>query len=163
MIKISLLKAVEKSPSTSGLNKMGAHDVSHGTPLKSVEDVARSGPRGTSERKTRRSCGKAGRKETVKKGNSRDESTPAKQSGQGKKANNMSVSPSGICTPTQHGVTQNLGNVDCGSGKLFGLLTTSSIPDLNSLASPSTRLQQPFSDMQQVQLRAQIYVYGALM
>lgn len=38
---------------------------------------------------------------------------------------------------------------------------TSSIPDLNS--SSSTSFQQSFTDLQQVQLRAQIFVYGALM
>ncbi|PKA64161.1 hypothetical protein AXF42_Ash005174 [Apostasia shenzhenica] len=38
---------------------------------------------------------------------------------------------------------------------------TSSIPDLNSTSSSSS-FQQPFTDLQQVQLRAQIFAYGAL-
>ncbi|KAG0457261.1 hypothetical protein HPP92_022418 [Vanilla planifolia] len=42
----------------------------------------------------------------------------------------------------------------------FLTVQTSSIPDLNS--SSLTSFHQPFTDLQQVQLRAQIFVYGAL-
>ncbi|XP_077235410.1 G2484-1 protein isoform X3 [Tasmannia lanceolata] len=39
---------------------------------------------------------------------------------------------------------------------------TSVLPDLNTSAPASTLFHQPFSDLQQVQLRAQIFVYGSL-
>ncbi|KAL5728348.1 hypothetical protein ACHQM5_001442 [Ranunculus cassubicifolius] len=38
----------------------------------------------------------------------------------------------------------------------------STLPDLNSSASSYTLFQQPFTDSQQVQLRAQIFVYGSI-
>ena len=56
------------------------------------------------------------------------------------------------------------GHVDSSTMKPFvHASSTSSLPDLNSSASPSVMFQQPFTDLQQVQLRAQIFVYGALM
>lgn len=42
------------------------------------------------------------------------------------------------------------------------IIQTSYVPDSNSLLS-STLFHQPFTDVQQVQLRAQIFVYGSLM
>ncbi|XP_072960596.1 protein SWOLLEN 1-like isoform X1 [Typha angustifolia] len=39
---------------------------------------------------------------------------------------------------------------------------TSSLPDLNSSVSTGSLFRQPFADIQQVQLRAQIFVYGSL-
>lgn len=39
----------------------------------------------------------------------------------------------------------------------------SSLPDLNTSASPMKMFHQPFTILQQVQLRAQIFVYGSLM
>lgn len=41
-------------------------------------------------------------------------------------------------------------------------IQASSLPDLNTSASPMT-LHQPFTILQQRQLRAQIFVYGSLM
>lgn len=54
-------------------------------------------------------------------------------------------------------------SIDCSTIKISSSLVgqTSGIPDLNS--SSSTLFQQSFTDLQQVQLRAQIFVYGALM
>lgn len=40
---------------------------------------------------------------------------------------------------------------------------TSSLPDLNTSISSAALTHQPFTDSQQVQLRAQIFVYGSLM
>ncbi|XP_020685789.1 uncharacterized protein LOC110101992 isoform X1 [Dendrobium catenatum] len=53
-------------------------------------------------------------------------------------------------------------SIDCSTIKISSSLVgqTSGIPDLNS--SSSTLFQQSFTDLQQVQLRAQIFVYGAL-
>jgi len=42
------------------------------------------------------------------------------------------------------------------------IVQSSSLPDLNS-SSATTLFHQPFTDLQQVQLRAQIFVYGSLM
>lgn len=49
--------------------------------------------------------------------------------------------------------------------KAFGLpiVQSSRMPDLNSSTSATTLFHQPFTDLQQVQLRAQIFVYGSLM
>ncbi|KAI3468962.1 hypothetical protein Pfo_025625 [Paulownia fortunei] len=41
-------------------------------------------------------------------------------------------------------------------------IPTASLPDLNTSAPSSVFFQQPFTDIQQVQLRAQIFVYGSL-
>ncbi|KAL4178691.1 hypothetical protein AMTRI_Chr13g116350 [Amborella trichopoda] len=53
-----------------------------------------------------------------------------------------------------------------GSSTKLSCVTTvqaSNLPDLNALAVPASALfQQPFTDSQQVQLRAQIFVYGSL-
>ncbi|PPD82419.1 hypothetical protein GOBAR_DD20634 [Gossypium barbadense] len=59
---------------------------------------------------------------------------------------------------------QHYGHIEGGNMKPFGVLSTSvsSLPDLNTSASSSAVFQQPFTDLQQVQLRAQIFVYGAL-
>ncbi|KAK1274094.1 hypothetical protein QJS04_geneDACA012462 [Acorus gramineus] len=42
------------------------------------------------------------------------------------------------------------------------LIEASTLPDLNSSFSAATLFRQPFTDLQQVQLRAQIIVYGSL-
>ncbi|KAK1303825.1 hypothetical protein QJS10_CPB11g00329 [Acorus calamus] len=42
------------------------------------------------------------------------------------------------------------------------LIQASTLPDLNSSFSAATLFRQPFTDLQQVQLRAQIIVYGSL-
>ncbi|KAJ6813983.1 uncharacterized protein M6B38_139605 [Iris pallida] len=42
------------------------------------------------------------------------------------------------------------------------IVQTSGLPDLNSSVASTTLFYQPFTDIQQVQLRAQIFVYGSL-
>ncbi|KAJ6851375.1 uncharacterized protein M6B38_258700 [Iris pallida] len=42
------------------------------------------------------------------------------------------------------------------------IVQTSGLPDLNSSVAATTLFYQPFTDLQQVQLRAQIFVYGSL-
>ncbi|KAL5817586.1 hypothetical protein ACOSQ3_025964 [Xanthoceras sorbifolium] len=156
---------VEGSPSTSGigqLNSKAAQDVSHGSLQVSNREIGRSGTKATSERKNRRASSKAAGKESAKKGNTVKDTTSVRQSEKGEKTNNTSLSPSGICQRVQSNEVQHYGHVDCSSMKPFGVLTTSTstLPDLNT--SSSALFQQPFTDLQQVQLRAQIFVYGAL-
>ncbi|KAJ6706141.1 AGENET DOMAIN-CONTAINING PROTEIN-RELATED [Salix purpurea] len=74
-----------------------------------------------------------------------------------------SSGPSGISQHVQLNEMQCYGHVDSSTMKPFVLASsTSNLPDLNSSVSPSLMFHQPFTDMQQVQLRAQIFVYGAL-
>ncbi|KAF2313098.1 hypothetical protein GH714_009248 [Hevea brasiliensis] len=75
----------------------------------------------------------------------------------------VSLSPSGVSQLVQSNEMQRYGHVDTSNLKPFVLATsTSGLPDLNSSVSPAAMFQQPFTDLQQVQLRAQIFVYGAL-
>ncbi|KAG6684184.1 hypothetical protein I3842_12G050200 [Carya illinoinensis] len=157
---------VEGSPSTTGLVPMEAkisREISHGSPQVSEGQITRGG-KSSGERKTRRRSGKATGKETAKKGNHAKETTPARQSERGDKSTNVSVSPSAIFQFVQSSEMQHYGHVEGSNTKPIFVLTasTSNLPDLNTSASPSTMFQQPFTDLQQVQLRAQIFVYGAL-
>ncbi|KAK4844589.1 hypothetical protein QYF36_022041 [Acer negundo] len=156
---------VEGSPSTAGvaqLNPKAAQDVSHGSLKVSNREIGRSGTKGTSERKNRRASTKAAGKEGAKKGNTVKDTTAVRQPEKGEKASNASLTPPGIFQLVQSNEMQHYGHVDCSSMKPFGVLTTSTstLPDLNT--SSSTLFHQPFTDLQQVQLRAQIFVYGAL-
>ncbi|CBI37358.3 unnamed protein product, partial [Vitis vinifera] len=80
------------------------------------------------------------------------------------KSGNLSPIPSGATQYVQSKEMQHTGNMERSSTKSCGTLTTptSNLPDLNTSASPSAIFQQPFTDLQQVQLRAQIFVYGSL-
>ncbi|XP_044485714.1 uncharacterized protein LOC123211201 isoform X2 [Mangifera indica] len=156
---------VEGSPSSSGigqLNSSTVQDISRGGLRMLDKENVRSGSKGTSERKTRRASNKGTGKDSAKKGNAVKDTATLRKSEKGEKANNVSLSPSGICQLVQSSELQHYGHVDSSSVKPFGVLATSAstLPDLNS--SSSAVFQQPFTDMQQVQLRAQIFVYGAL-
>ncbi|CAK7356365.1 unnamed protein product [Dovyalis caffra] len=156
---------VNASPSASGLGQIDpkiAQDLSHGNPKVSEGATVRSGSKGASERKTRRSSGKAMGKESARKGNPSKETASVRLE-KGEKMSNVSPNPSGISQHVQSNEMQRYGHVDSSTMKPFVLASsTSSLPDLNSSASPSVMFQQPFTDLQQVQLRAQIFVYGAL-
>lgn len=153
---------VEGTPSTSGVcqsNSKIAQDASRGNLRASDRENVRSVSKGTSERKTRRTSTKAAGKETGKKGNPIKDTTSARPSEKGDRTSNVPLSPSGICQLVQSNEMQ-YGHVD-GSMKPFILTTSASaLPDLNT--SSPLMFQQPFTDLQQVQLRAQIFVYGAL-
>ncbi|KAJ6711785.1 hypothetical protein OIU79_008083 [Salix purpurea] len=139
-----------------------AQDVPCGSPKVSDVAIARSGSKGTSERKTRRPSAKAMGKESARKGNPIKDTASVRLE-KGAKTNNVSPSPSGILQHVQSNEMQRYGHVDSSTMKPFvNASSTSSLPDLNSSASPSVMFQQPFTDLQQVQLRAQIFVYGAL-
>lgn len=121
--------------------------------------VAHSRSKGTPERKTRRASAKGLGKESSTKGNH------TKKSEKVEKSNSLSTSNPGIFQLAQPNEMQHHGHVESSGAKPFVFIgaSNSSIPDLNNSASSSPMFQQPFTDLQQVQLRAQIFVYGALM
>ncbi|XWS38584.1 hypothetical protein CRYUN_Cryun19dG0143900 [Craigia yunnanensis] len=130
---------VEGTPSISVLSKVGAMVVQEASNAKlqaSERKNVRSGSKGTSERKTRRAGGKSTGKEAAKKGISTKERTPARQSERNDRISNLSLSPAGIGQLVQSNEMQHYGHMEV--------------------------FHQPFTDLQQVQLRAQIFVYGAL-
>lgn len=120
----------------------------------SVEKTAAKSSKIKSERKPRRTSKSAG-KETSRKGTSVKGATPSQQFQSGGKTNAVNQS-------TQSTEKQQI--LHSSAIKAFGTLSTptASLPDLNSSALSSI-LRRPFTDLQQVQLRAQIFVYGALM
>lgn len=153
-----LLKVLEESPLASELGtpkpSVSGH-VSHGSPQIPDGDLAQSVSKATPGRKSRRAPNKTAGKESSRKGSK--EKTPARRSEKGGRSTTVSLSPSsGFQLIQSNEAHQYYGKIDSISTKPF--------PDLNtSAASASVLFQQPFMDVQQVQLRAQIFVYGALM
>ncbi|KAK6157966.1 hypothetical protein DH2020_005280 [Rehmannia glutinosa] len=147
--KLSL--TAEGSPSTSGSSQtdpmvvMGISHVSSLTPPS-------GGLRGPSERKPRRGSSKSG-KASANKGNQVKETTPLRQSEKWEKS-------SPLLSPLSAGQLVKFESVAKSRGPVS--IPTSSLPDLNTSAQSSAFFQQPFTDLQQVQLRAQIFVYGSL-
>ncbi|XP_020534267.1 uncharacterized protein LOC105632277 isoform X2 [Jatropha curcas] len=156
---------VDESTSSSGLGQLDpkiSPNLSHGSPKVSRVTTGRAGSKSNSERKTRRSSGKTTAKETGKKANPIKE-TSSMRLERGDKTASVSLSPSGVSQLVQSSEMQRYVHIDSNSVKPFVLATsTSGLPDLNSSVSPVPVFQQPFTDLQQVQLRAQIFVYGAL-
>ena len=162
-----LIKVVEGSPSSSRLGRKkakGAGDISHGSPLISDGETTQSVSKGTPERKSRRASNKAAGKESPRKVSRGKEKSLVRQSEKGDKSSNVSLSQSSGFQLMQSNEMQQYGHIDSSSTKPFAFLnaSTSGLPDLNTSAPPIL-FQQPFTDLQQVQLRAQIFVYGALM
>ncbi|CAI9095781.1 OLC1v1031796C1 [Oldenlandia corymbosa var. corymbosa] len=133
---------LDGSPLTSGsgqTNPTVVHEISHES-QKTPGKGASSGTRkGASERKPRRGSSKSG-KENARKGNF--------------------VKETGGVQATRF----DMGSVERTGGKTGTVLSVpgSSLPDLNTSATVSILFQQPFTDPQQVQLRAQILVYGSI-
>ncbi|XP_022875433.1 uncharacterized protein LOC111393895 isoform X1 [Olea europaea var. sylvestris] len=155
--KISL--AVEGTLSTSSNRQVDVKlvpEISHRNPLALDGRAPPGGLKGPSERKARRGSGKSV-KESGKKGVK--ETIPLKQNERGEKSH-VSLSPS----VTGQLMQLEIGNVERGATKASGNVSvpTSDLPDLNSSAPASVLFRQPFTDLQQVQLRAQIFVYGSL-
>ncbi|KAL6956668.1 hypothetical protein U1Q18_048221 [Sarracenia purpurea var. burkii] len=157
---------VKGSPSASGVDQMDPKtisEVSHGSSRGRDGDIAHRGSKGTAERKIRRSSGKAAGKENAKKGNMKD-TTPSRQSERRDDSCSVSVNPSGTTQLGQFEGLKTYGNVER-SGTIpcsVVSIPTANLPDLNTSALSSALFQQPFTDLQQVQLRAQIFVYGSL-
>lgn len=146
----------EGSPSTSGRGP---------SKIKSVGDVAHGASKATPERKTRRASNRSAGKESSRRGSHAKDTTLARQTDRGDKSTKVSLSPSPGFQMMQSNEVQQFGHIDSNSTKSFAVVntSTSSLPDLNTSASPPVLFHQPFTDQQQVQLRAQIFVYGALM
>ncbi|PPS01801.1 hypothetical protein GOBAR_AA18843 [Gossypium barbadense] len=139
-------KVVERIPTTSKRENLGG------------------GSKGTSDRKTRRAGSKSTGKEAARKGVVAKDTTPARQSERSGRTSNVSLSTSEIGQLVKSNEMQYLGHMEGGNMKPFGVLFTSvsGFPDLKTSASSYAVFNQPFTDLQQVQLRAQIFVYGAL-
>ncbi|XP_050871446.1 uncharacterized protein LOC127074188 isoform X3 [Lathyrus oleraceus] len=146
---------VAESPPASDLGTPKpnvARLVSHGSPQIPDGDLAQSVSKGTPEHKTRRTPNKTAGKESSRKGSKGK--TPAKRSEKGDSSTSVPLSPSSGFQLMQSNEAHQYRKIDSISTKPFS--------DLNPSASPSVMFQQPFMDVQQVQLRAQIFVYGAL-
>ncbi|XP_024996031.1 uncharacterized protein LOC112529161 isoform X2 [Cynara cardunculus var. scolymus] len=116
-----------------------------------------AGSNGNSERKPRR---KSAGKETAKKGNNLKETTPRRRSGRVEKSPGV-LNPPAIGHVTSVEGLKPSESVECSNQRPGDIppILTSNLPDLNNSTS---MFQQSFTDTQQVQLRAQILVYGSL-
>ncbi|KAL3818221.1 hypothetical protein ACJIZ3_004126 [Penstemon smallii] len=150
--KLSLTQEGSPSvPSSSQKDMMIVKEISHGSSLSLSTGVQSSGGvKIPSERKARRGSGKYGNV-SAKKGNLLKGTTPLQQKDSGDKSS-LSPQGAGQLMTVEHAVKPR-GAVS---------IPTSSLPDLNTSAPSSAVFQQPFMDLQQVQLRAQIFVYGSL-
>lgn len=149
---------VERSPSTSGGGQIDplVQEVSHGSAQKPDNRAVSGGPKVVSERKTRRGSGRSAKENARKHVR---ETVPVKQTEKGDSSGAF-YSPSG----TGKLMPVELSNVERSGAKPSGVvsMSVSSLPDLNTSTPPSVLFHQPFTDMQQLQLRAQIFVYGSL-
>ncbi|OVA03189.1 Agenet-like domain [Macleaya cordata] len=160
-------QTVGASPSTAGLGQMGPkilQEISRGNAR--ISGVKNERRRSRGEDKTRPVSGKVAGRESAKERKLFEEITPTKQI---KDRGSISFS----ATPSSFGVVSRVvqaeemrpfGFIESSSAKPSPVPTvqTSNLPDLNTSASTSVFFQQPFTDSQQVQLRAQIFVYGSL-
>ncbi|KVH95523.1 Agenet-like domain-containing protein [Cynara cardunculus var. scolymus] len=142
--------------SSSILDPQKPEEVRHAIPQNPVSATIQVGSKGNSERKTRR---KSVGKESAKNSNRLKETTP-RQSGRIEKSSvRLTSSATGHAIQFEELKPQE--KIECSIKKPSGILPipTSNLPDLNN----STAIfKQPFTDNQQVQLRAQILVYGSL-
>lgn len=143
--------------------KTRTHDISQASPLASDGKTVRDCAKGTPETKRRRSSAKSAGKD--KKGTQVKEITLVKQSGKPDKFNSVTPSSSGFFQHVKSNELQHYGHVKGSNAKpyLVAASLTSGLPNSNTSGSQSALFQQSFTDFQQVQLRAQIFVYGALM
>ncbi|MCD7446921.1 hypothetical protein HAX54_018892 [Datura stramonium] len=153
------LKTGDRLPLTSGCKQTDSktkQEISHGSPL--VPDKGTPSGGAKVDRKARRSSGKSG-KENPRKGNQVKEINLSKQSERGDKSC-VQFSPSVAVQKMQF----EAGTIERNITKSSGVVSfpTSNLPDLNTSSPASVLFHQPFTDLQQVQLRAQIFVYGSL-
>ncbi|KAK4728494.1 hypothetical protein R3W88_021482 [Solanum pinnatisectum] len=154
------LKAGDRLHLTSGSKQTDTkimQKISHGSPLVPDKGTPSGGAKG--DRKGRRGPGKLG-KENPRKGSQLKEINSSKQSDRGDNSCGQfspSVAVQKIQFETGTGTAER--NITKSSGVVS--FPTSSLPDLNT-SSASVLFHQPFTDLQQVQLRAQIFVYGSL-
>ncbi|KAL8136627.1 hypothetical protein V2J09_002628 [Rumex salicifolius] len=158
--KIQILEGVT-TPNVDKIQARLSPEISGSSPGEHAHEVSKpnSGRR-------RRASGKGASKENSLTGYNGNETTPDKPSR--KRANISRFS----LTPGRGQPGQSVGLQPHTEQKRKKLSSTTvapscDLPDLNSSAlknygSPSTVFQQSFTDLQQVQLRAQIFVYGSL-
>ncbi|KAL3331111.1 hypothetical protein AABB24_034754 [Solanum stoloniferum] len=148
------LTSVSKQTDTKIMQK-----ISHGSPLVPDKGTPSGGAKG--DRKGRCGPGKSG-KENPRKGSQLKEINSSKQSDRGDNSCGQ-FSPSVAVQKIQFETGTGTGTVERNITKSSGVVSfpTSSLPDLNT-SSASILFHQPFTDLQQVQLRAQIFVYGSL-
>ncbi|KAL3647299.1 hypothetical protein CASFOL_008267 [Castilleja foliolosa] len=140
----------EGSPSSSS-SQTDPVEVKEGSHVSSLTTPS-GGVRSSSERKPKRSSSKSG-KASANKGNLVKEKTPLRQTVKWDKSSQF-LSPLGAGQlVTFESTVKPRGPVS---------IPTSSLPDLNTSAPTTAFFQQPFTDLQQLQLRAQIFVYGSL-
>ncbi|XP_057513316.1 uncharacterized protein LOC130795302 isoform X2 [Actinidia eriantha] len=156
---------VEGSPSTSSVGQMDPKKVlelSRRSSQAPDGEIARGGSKATPVHKTRRASRSTG-KESVKRGKHK-ETTPSRQTERGDRSCSVSASLAGTGQFVQFEGLRPLGKVESSGTVPCGVVSmpTSNLPDLNTSTPPSALFQQPFTDLQQVQLRAQIFVYGSL-
>lgn len=156
---------VSQRSSNSGLGRLDPKtttpDISQSNPLASCAEAIHHHAKGTPETKARQSSAKAAGKD--KKGIQLKEIS-IKSDG-GDKFSNVSPSTCGTFQLMKSNEMQGYGHTEGSNTKscFVAAASTSGLPDLNASGSQFVLLQQPFTDLQQVQLRAQIFVYGALM
>ncbi|MED6148033.1 hypothetical protein PIB30_049368 [Stylosanthes scabra] len=136
--------------------------VANKTSTISDREVSQNVSKGRSERKRRAS--KLAGKESSSKVSDTNGKIRARLSEKGDKSTSIPVSPPLGFQLMQSNEVQPYGNIDGTGTKPFALLSasTSRLPDPNTSASPHVLFPQPCTDIQQAQLRAQIFVYGAL-
>lgn len=135
---------------------------SHGSKVSNVQKV-HAGTKATSKNKTKSVSRSATEKKTTIQGRPTKKSSQQKTKEKDYTPLKASVNLVGISRAMP---VENLMQYSCVEGssmKPFRVSTiqASNLPDLNSTAL--TIFRQPFTDLQQVQLRAQILAYGSLM
>jgi len=118
-------------------------------------------PKGTSERKGRRASAKGVAKENAKKGKKETDANQESGAVKGGKSSTTRLSMSISGPRVQFGITQPYGLIEQSNTKLSSVVAAPHLSTNN--VSPSASFRPPFTDLQQVQLRAQIFVYGSLM
>lgn len=135
------------------------------SPRTSGAKTARRNYKSSSDRKMT-SPGKVSEEEKDKEGKLLGETISLKhtKSGGSNPLSTLVASPVPVIQVVKSGEKQAVGSTE-GNSMLSSVTTiqTSNLPDLNSSSSSYTSCQQPFTDLQQVQLRAQIFVYGSIM
>ncbi|KAK6935167.1 Agenet-like domain [Dillenia turbinata] len=146
----------------SAVDDKKVQEISQGSPQAPEGQIVQGTPKATSERKARRQSSKASGRESGKKGSLVKERNSTRQSDKGA-TGNAALSTSLNFQLVQSEGMQPYVYMDRSNAKPSGASTlTCNLPDLNSSAPVSAVFQQPFTDLQQVQLRAQIFVYGSL-
>ncbi|GMH28906.1 hypothetical protein Nepgr_030749 [Nepenthes gracilis] len=159
IVEMSKSSLVEEGSTTSSLGNMASYKSPRGSDSEMTS--------GTAGCKVRRASHKGPSKGKTKKVNHVKESTFEKSSGKEDESSNVSLYPFGIIPRVEFAKLQPYRSIEQNNTKISGFVTLPNLPDLNSSTlnnsvRSSSVFEQPFTDMQQIQLRAQIFVYGSL-